>query len=133
MAKLHIYSRVLALPAIYCSSSGDYFAIVTPIGIQGQTMAKRRYWINGQCFVTPRSQIHRPRYLIEMVIGTLQKLDLVIYELDWNNNPRYSDLRYGSAARLRCLLGIGGEDEIPPRGRTRISNAQIPAGTQPAD
>lgn len=118
------YSGVIVSPRIYCSSSGDYFAIVYPLDRDWQPLAKRRYWINGQEFTRGQA----PHYLIKLVIEALQQSILSVYEQDPDSNRRYTDLRYGSVAELRYLLGIGGEDEIPPRGRTGIPDPQISAG-----
>lgn len=105
------YSGVNIIPYVYCSSSGDYFATVIPLDRDGQQLAPRRYWINNREFISGRT----PRYLSDMVLVALQTLDLVVYERDRRGNRRYIDLRYGSVAELRCLLGIGGDDEIPHR------------------
>lgn len=108
------YSGVIVAPSVYCSSSGDYFATVNPLDGHGQRLAKRSYWINDKCFVTKRAQIYRPYYLIEMVIGALQKLPLVVYENTPDRARRYTDLRYGSLADLRHLLGIGPDPDVSP-------------------
>lgn len=118
------YSGVSVAPFVYCSSSGDYFATVTPLDRDGQQLAPRRYWINGGEFTRGGA----PRYLLGMVIRTLQTGDLIVFEQSASGARRYIDLRYGSVAELRYLLGIGGDDEIPPRGRTGIPDPEVSAG-----
>ena len=107
------YSGVIVSPSVYCSSSGDYFALVNPLDRDGKQFTRREYLVNGRCFVIGNSAIYRPHYLIEMVIGALQKLPLVVYESTPDRARRYADLRYGSLAELRYLLGIGPEPTQP--------------------
>ena len=106
------YSGVTVSPQIYCSSTGDYFARVNPLDCDGRQFARWDYLVNGRCFVSGDSAIYRPLYLIEMVIGALQKLDLVVYEYEQNGGRRYTHLRYGSLAELRYLLGIGPDPDV---------------------
>lgn len=113
------YSGVVASSHICCSSSRDYFALITPLDRDGKQFAQREYLVNGRCFVTSRTVIYRPHYLIEMVIGALQKLDLVVYEFDRDGNRRYTDLRYGSLAELRYLIGIGPDPHVSTQSGVR--------------
>jgi hypothetical protein len=74
----------------------------------------KTYCINEMAFSTIAGWEDRPRYLVEAVIGELQrKLDkLVLYEYDGDGNRRYDNLRYGRRAELVSL--VMDQRRLPP-------------------
>lgn len=98
------YTGVLISSAIYCSSSGDYFATIAPLGRSGQ-FQDRQYHINSQCIIIGEQMINRPLYLIDMIIQALRsKTDLRIYEHDREGQRRFAPLRYGDMDELRRFV-----------------------------